>query len=310
MQLSGQILVVGPVFMDSIYAELPQMPELGKEVYGKEHALAVGGMAITAIGIARLGWPVSLATAVGTDFFGDILIQTLKREGVGCGYVQPLKGQFTNSTTAIVHGGDRAFVSYSGAELAESKLVGQANLADPDIRHIHLSLREDPKIGGILQTAKERKITTSLVTGWDGVELYATMPEQLKAFLVKTDLFFCNELEAKHLSGQEDLHRAMEFFSELGCHPIISMGAQGAITFDEDGTIIQAIPPEIEFLDPTGAGDSLSAGCMVGRMMGWDWQKTLQLGVVCGSLSTRALGGITAFPKNLSDALSYFPEHR
>lgn len=309
MQVSGQILVVGPVFMDSIYAELPQMPELGKEVYGNEHALTVGGFAITAIGIARLGWPVSLATAIGSDLLGDVLLQTLECEGVGCGNVQRLQDQSTNSTTAIVHDQDRAFVSYSGAELSESKLLTSEAIGDPTIRHIHLGLRGDPQIGDILEVTREHGISTSLVTGWDGVELYEQRPSLLETILGKTDLFFCNELEAQRLSRREDLCEAVSFFSDLGCHPIISMGARGALTRDDDGQIIQVSPPQIKFLDPTGAGDSLVAGFLVGRMNDWSWERSLQLGVVCGSLSTRALGGTTAFPTDLSEALLYFPRN-
>ncbi len=43
-------------------------------------------------------------------------------------------------------------------------------------------------------------------------------------------------------------------------------------------------------------GDSLDAGFLCGRLSGWDVGRSLALGVVCGSLSTRSAGGVAAQP--------------
>ena len=74
------ILVVGPIFVDSIYAGLPQAPEIGKEVYGQEFVITIGGIGITAIGLKRLGSNVEILTVVGDDFQGDFLKKRLQAE--------------------------------------------------------------------------------------------------------------------------------------------------------------------------------------------------------------------------------------
>lgn len=310
MKKRGQVLVVGPSFVDSIYSGLPSMPELGKEVYGKHHTLTAGGCLITAIGVARLGVPVVVATAIGDDLFGEFLENRLQIEGVSNSAVVRMEGKPTNSTTAMVYDNDRAFVSYSGAELKESELVNawhtKIDRVFPQIKHMHLSLREDPGLSQLLRSAKEHCVQVSLVSGWDGVEYYADQPELLKEILQHTDLFFCNELEAGHFSGAHRIEDALAFFLDFHCHPVITLGSKGAMTVDDQGNLIKVNALEVDFLDATGAGDSFVAGFISGRMLGFEWGKALRLGTVCGSLSTTALGGTEAFPASLEVALGYF----
>ncbi len=60
--------------------------------------------------------------------------------------------------------------------------------------------------------------------------------------------------------------------------------------------------PSVESVDGTGAGDSFSAGFLHGLGNGQSLEQALRLGVACGSLSTRSLGGVEAQPP-LGEAL-------
>jgi sugar/nucleoside kinase (ribokinase family) len=48
----------------------------------------------------------------------------------------------------------------------------------------------------------------------------------------------------------------------------------------------------IEPTDTTGAGDSFNAGFLRAWLDGGDLHESLELGVVCGALSTRRTGGV------------------
>ena len=96
-------LVAGPVFVDSIFSGLPAMPELGKEVYGEHYLVTIGGCAITAIGLARLGISTEIAAAIGGDLFGTFLEERLVKEGVSCRGVVKIASEHTNATTAMVY---------------------------------------------------------------------------------------------------------------------------------------------------------------------------------------------------------------
>ena len=68
-------------------------------------------------------------------------------------------------------------------------------------------------------------------------------------------------------------------------------------------TLVRAEALPVSVIDTTGAGDSFDAGFIYGYLAGWDLARTLRLGCVCGSLSTRAAGGTTAQP-TLAEALA------
>ena len=64
----------------------------------------------------------------------------------------------------------------------------------------------------------------------------------------------------------------------------------------------QSIP--IEVVDTIGAGDAFDAGFLYGYLSRWDLNTALQMGVICGALSTRAAGGTAAQP-SLEEALGF-----
>lgn len=313
MGRASTVLVVGPTFLDSIYGGLPSMPELGQEVYGDGHLLTVGGFAITAIGLARLGVKTLLATAIGDDLFGNFIEERLTREGVSTRALQKLCGRPTNSTTAFVYQGDRGFISFRGAELPESELVArwEESRGAPlnHISHLHIGLREDPGILQVLQRARKHSVITFLTCGWDGVELYGHREDALKTILGSTNYFLCNQKEAVALTGQSNLKSAIQALFAYGCHPVITLGSEGALTLDENQRTIQQPAIQVDFVDPTGAGDSFAAGFIAGQWLGWSIDDSMRLGVVCGSLSTQALGGTEGFPRSLEDVLAYIPSH-
>jgi len=55
-------------------------------------------------------------------------------------------------------------------------------------------------------------------------------------------------------------------------------------------------PVPVETVDTTGAGDSFNAGFIFAWLRGYSARRCLRIANICGALSTRALGGIAAFP--------------
>jgi sugar/nucleoside kinase (ribokinase family) len=61
-----------------------------------------------------------------------------------------------------------------------------------------------------------------------------------------------------------------------------------------DGEAVQVAPPPLTPVDTTGAGDSFNAGFVHAWLDRLPLRDCMRAGVVCGALSTRALGGTTA----------------
>ena len=65
---------------------------------------------------------------------------------------------------------------------------------------------------------------------------------------------------------------------------------------------VKSIP--VNIVDTIGAGDAFDAGFLYGYLNRWELEKSLQLGVICGALSTRAAGGTEAQP-TLEEGMVY-----
>lgn len=71
----------------------------------------------------------------------------------------------------------------------------------------------------------------------------------------------------------------------------IKLGGDGALMVRGDEAL-RLPAAEVEVVDPTGAGDAFDAGFIFGLLDGRSSAETLALAVACGSLCTRALGGV------------------
>ena len=76
------------------------------------------------------------------------------------------------------------------------------------------------------------------------------------------------------------------------------------MTIDDGGRLLPVPAPAVDVIDTTGAGDSFDAGFLRAWMDGAALTDCLRLGVACGSLSTRGLGG-TATQPDLAEARAF-----
>jgi sugar/nucleoside kinase (ribokinase family) len=202
----------------------------------------------------------------------------------------------TGVTVVLSRGEDRAMLTALGTIAAlRSSLVDIDVLADA--RHVHLSsyyLQEglQPDLASLFDKAHRTGATTSIDPNWDPYERWDA---GLLDLLWLTDCFLPNSAEARAITGIDDIDVATESLSERGTTLAVKFGQGGGLAKSGDELVhVEAVP--VDVVDTTGAGDSFDAGFLAGRLQGWPIKRCLQLAVACGSLSTRAAGGITAQP--------------
>jgi sugar/nucleoside kinase (ribokinase family) len=105
------------------------------------------------------------------------------------------------------------------------------------------------------------------------------------------------------LSGTSTLEAAVQILSQKSQIVVIKCGRDGALASQGDKTVHAPALP-VQVVDTVGAGDSFDAGFLYGWLNGWTIEKSLRLGVACGSLSTQAAGGTDAQP-DLIEAMAY-----
>jgi sugar/nucleoside kinase (ribokinase family) len=291
------LVVIGELNVDLLLYGEDIAPVFGQvEKLVDDAVLTVGSSsAIFAHQAARLGLRVAFAGKVGPDVFGEFMVDRLRKVGVQTSTIIVDPGVKTGVTVHLVRGTDRAMLTHPGSMAAfRPDEVEEALLANT--RHVHLGsyfLQDgvQPGLPVIFARAREAKATTSLDPGWDPDERWDS---GLREALAHTDVFLPNEQELLALTGKTTLEAALEDLAEVPT-VVVKRGASGA-EVRRAGSTVRCRPPRMNAVDTTGAGDSFDAGFLFGVLGGYDLEQALEIGCLCGALSTRSTGGVDAQP--------------
>lgn len=295
------ILVVGSLNMDLIFS-VERAPRAGETVKALAFSLAPGGKgANQAVAAGRLGGKVAMVGRVGTDDFGEALLQSLAASRVDTSAVQRLEGVSTGLAAVMVEpGGENRIVVVAGAN---------GKLSPEDLRE------EDFPAGGILllqleipfptvkqalRLAKAKGMTTILDPApAPGREERSLLDD---SFFALVDMVTPNQEEAEALTGirVEDLPSALEAarrLLHLGVrYGVVKLGREGVLGIDAEGTFrhISGIP--VAAVDTTAAGDAFAGGLAVALSEGKDFFEALSWGNRAGALSTTRPGAQPSLP--------------
>lgn len=291
------IVVVGDINADLILTGLPSLPAFRELKHAKGMKFTLGGSsAIFAHNIARLGAATGFVGKVGKDHVGDFLLDTLASAGVDTSRVVRDAALPTGICVSMSFPDEYAMVSYPG--IRESFVLQEVDIAYVKrARHLHLSsfyLQPGLQPGclELFRCARTAGLTTSLDPDHDPREKWNSGMQQL---LHEVDLFLPNEIEAARISRTQELTAAARFFDSFGHTTVIKRGREG-VSVICGGQVTSSPSFKIQPLDTTGAGDSFDAGFIFQHLNRAPLEKCIAWGSACGALSTRALGGIEAFP--------------
>jgi sugar/nucleoside kinase (ribokinase family) len=292
------VVVIGDANPDLLFRGGDVVPAFGQHEHIVEEArLMVGGSgAIMACGAARLGLRTAFVGLLGDDPFGRFMADALRERDVDVSACRVDHDRPTGVTVVLSRAEDRAMLTALGTIAAfRGEDVDLDLLADS--RHVHVSsyyLQEglQPDLPALFDKAHRAGATTSIDPNWDPRERW---DGGMLDLLWLTDYFMPNSAEARAITGIDDIDVATESLSERGTTLAVKFGQGGGLAKSGDELVhVEAVP--VDVVDTTGAGDSFDAGFLAGRLKGWPIERCLQLAVACGSLSTRAAGGITAQP--------------
>ncbi len=246
--------------------------------------------AIFACGCARLGLNVTFISKVGDDVLGAFVVNQLKARGVDPSGVVVDPTLKTGLSVIFSQGNDRAILTYLGSipSLTEDD-ISRAKLRR--VRHLHVGsffLLEGMKgpMYSLLRDLRWHGVSASLDTNYDPSEQW-----DIESVLPHLDVFLPNETELTRIARHGEVEQALKILADKGPLVAAKLGERGAIARRGDQRV-EAPALSIDVVDTTGAGDSFDAGFVYGTLAGWSLERTLRLATACGSLSTRAAGGI------------------
>ena len=216
-----------------------------------------GSAANVAMFAALTQTPARFIGQVGHDRLGSQLCEVLRESGVD---VQVIADGRTGSIVVLVQpNGQRSFLTDRG--VASHLATFNAPLMK-DVRVLHIptySLVDEPLASTSAQyvaTARQHEALISIDASSSSVlHKYGVDAYRLLIATLQPDVFLCNEDEAAVLGVTA--HQPMDGAALT----VIKQGPLPVIAVHGDGTSIEiAVPPVVNIVDTTGAGDAFAAG--------------------------------------------------
>jgi len=275
-----QVTCVGILVVDIIAADLPKVSSPGELTFTPRGIeVHMGGHAgNVSTDLRKLGiheGEVSCVGAVGDDVFGDFLENLLNSHGIAT-HLQRVKKTGTSKTMVlVVSGEDRRFHTDIGANwhLSPEHVLSVLEDEKPTVLYaggIGITGKFDEELPTVLQKAKDLGCLTFL----DAVKPYKREWDLIFPSLKFTDIFHCNQDEAKGMTGKDNPKEAAKALIRKGAQLIIiSMGEKGLIA-ETQNRLLEMPTFKVQVVDPTGAGDALCAGVISGlfKAMGKKWR--------------------------------------
>lgn len=286
-------LVYGPLFCDLIFTELDEFPSLGTEIFAKEFTMAIGGSAIVAAGLHRLGAKVGLIADLGNDPFSQVAASLLDELGIDRTLIRQHDYPLPQLTVALSYPHDRAFITRFEKPAQPHNLA--AILREHPSKHLHIcSFLAAYDTLNAAQIAHEVGITVSFDPGWDEAAL---LDEQVHQVAAEVDYFMPSRSELCYMMVEEDVKVALDKALSRMTNGTIIMknSSQGVLAHTAKTTFtVPALP--VTPIDTTGAGDAFDAGFIYGLVNNHSLEDCCRYGAVCGALATTAVGGATGTP--------------
>lgn len=279
---SAQVLCIGRIYCDLVFAGVPRMPSLGSEVFAEGVSLHAGGGAFnTAAAFAALGWQTALSGVLPAAPFEAKILQEGRERGLDLSMCVPAAPNASPQiTVAIPLQGDRSFLSQKSG--AAFPVLDPSAPSSRAIKHLHIgelkSLCESPDV---LAVARQAGWSISLDCGWDDTLL--GQGNEMSGLIQAVDVFLPNQREFAALTASG---------LEIGSGPLVVVkeGASGATAIRADAPV-HAAAHSVEAIDTTGAGDAFNGGFLSAWLAREDVVSCLANGNRCGALAVQSSGG-------------------
>ncbi|WP_371538533.1 sugar kinase [Streptomyces sp. NBC_01023] len=296
----------------------------GQLKLGGTMAVSVAGAeSNVAIGLARLGHPVHWAGAVGADEAGELVLRTLRAEGVGVTgttrdeaaptgllLFEPRLPGVTRvhyyragsaGSRIAADGVERAFTTFleAGTEADTGTDTGANTNSTTRVLHLTgitpaLSPTARSAAERAMELAAENNVLISLDVNfrtrlWSTDEAAAVMRD----WAPRADVLIASDDELPlclPAGSPEDPARQAEALLEAGAgEVVVKLGAAGATAYTLQGEL-HAPARTVPVVDPVGAGDAFVAGYLSALLDGSDTAGRLDRAVTTGAFAVAASG--------------------
>jgi ribokinase len=269
-------------------AYVPKLPKPGETLQGSSYITVPGGKGNNqSVAASRLGAPTKFVGRVGTDGFGEQVLQIVGEQKVDLSQVI--------AVICVDQNAENSIIIISGVNFAlDDSDVARASSVMDDAKVLMLQL--EVPLDACLKAAKAAKEKGVQVV-WDPAPAVPLPDEAFKLM----DFVTPNETETEILVGfkpenAKDASKAAKLFLEKGVGTaVIKMGAKGVYYENKDESGF--IPPyKVNPIDTVAAGDAFNAGLAVAISEGKPLAEAVRWGAAAGAIATTRKGALPAMP--------------
>ena len=299
----NKICVIGSINMDLV-VNVDEMPKKGQTLIGSNFKEVPGGKgANQAVAASRLGANVCMVGKVGSDGFGQNLLNQLKNNNVDTKYIQIEEGASGVALITVDKNAENAIVVSPGANF---------KLAQKDIDNCIDAIKES------------NVVVIQLETPIDTIKYALEKSKELGKFTIlnpapavklgddiikNVDLLTPNETELEILSGvsinnEDDILKAAQVMLEKGVKKlIVTLGSKGSLYIDKENKIFKK-SYKVDAIDTTAAGDSYTGAIAVSLSQGKNVEDAIDFASRVGALCVTKGGAQTSLP-TIEEVLNY-----
>jgi ribokinase len=260
--MGPRIVVVGSINLDLV-VRLPTLPRPGETVGGGTLAQIPGGKgANQAVACARLGAEVTMIGAVGRDATAEAALAGLRHAGVALRLEQSA-AQTGVALIQVDAAGETTIAVAPGANAT----VGAVELPAHDAVLCQLEIPDE-----------------AVLSAWEATAgLFCLNAAPARPIELDPDLTVVNRLELDSLSRRDGLLA-------------VTLGAEGAVLLEDGEEVARAVPPSVDAVDGTAAGDAFTACLLVSLLEGRAEQEALARACTAGALAASRFGAQPSLP--------------
>lgn len=287
--------------------QLGIMQSLGNRTHYK---MSGGSAANTIAAFSSFGGKTAYKTMVGDDDLGRFYIGEFRDLGIIIDAGIDKESPTGTCFILITPDAERTMITSLGATVRH----GREHIRDEVIKRsewIYIEgykLTEDigfEAVNHAIDLAK--KFDTKVAFTFSDKFIIDVFRDKLNTIIGKSDLVFCNELEARTFTGYDDAEHAFKELSSLGCNLAMTLGDKGSVV-KWGGDVLNIPSYPAKAIDTTGAGDMYAGGFLYGLIMKGDPEIAGRLGSLGASrivsqYGPRLQGSHTDLKKEIFDSL-------
>jgi 5-dehydro-2-deoxygluconokinase len=273
------------------------------ETFGK----FLGGSATNvAVAAAKYGLKSAVITKVGTDPFGNFLIEELERLNVDTSYVGRDQSYKTPVVFCEIFPPDDFPIYFYREPKAPDMEISEAELDLKAISEAKIfwstvtGLSQEPSRSANLAALMSRAKKAHTILDLDYRSVFWVSPELATAEIAKAlplvTVAIGNKEECQVAVGETEPDRAADALLERGVElAIVKQGPKGVFAKTKNESV--EVPPHfVEVINGLGAGDSFGGALCFGLLHQWSLEKILRFANIAGAIVASRLECSTAMP--------------